>query len=339
MSQQKEGNGNLFEQGEPGAMETDGGNTAMLEHHESILSLIPYAKQPPAPPFHPSNFSNYTWDELDESSLSLIASLDPESRRIYQKLGHVPSLRRYELGTFQIDEYHSITFDVIPALGEAGYSEFFEYPPGVPSPLDKVEEKDSLSPLMRFLQLTNKNIPVPLVLWEFDDRSEDPQVERALAGRELVDTLDNFGRKAALLTAPPPPTAAAAAWTCFNGGDDVFSSAYCESKGIWYCDNDSWLSLTRSSGDSKRYVSHSRVAACGGGYYTYLEHQYRYWNWWKAKWVWTAVNYPNSSDFWQTLGPGDVKYWKHVGTKKRRRKIKIWTTPNSYFRAWSAFYN
>ena len=339
MNQQNYEDRKDYEQTEPEAVDTSRENIMDVELAEALISMSPYATQQPAPPFHRANFANYAWYEMDESSLPLIAALDPASRRAYEKLGHLPGPMRYDLGSFQIDEHHSVSFEVIPALGEVGYSEITEYPPGTASPPEKTAEDDSPSPLMRFLQLTNKEVPVPMMLHEFDDRSDDPQVERALAGRDLVDAMDNYGKQAAVFSAAPPAATAAAVWTCFNGGDDVFSSTYCESKDIWYCDNDAWLSLTRSSVSKTRWVSHSRIAACGGGYFTYVEHQFRYWNWWKAKWVWNAVKYPNSSEFWQTLPPGWVKYWKHVGSKKRRRKIKIWTYPSSYFRAWTAFYN
>lgn len=318
----------------------DGGKRPTPEQiEESMLALSAPGIERSIPPMQQANFQNYTWDAIDETTQPLLAALDPESRRFYLKLGRVPALRRYDLGTFRVSEFHTVHFEVIPALGEAGYSEIYEFPAGAASPLDKTSEEDSPSPLARFLQLTDKNIPVPLALAEFDERSDSPEMVRALEGRVLVDELDGYGTQAKLGVTAPPTTTAAAVWTCFNGGDDVFEDAYCESKGIWFCESGSWIDLIHSSGDSKRYVSHTRVAGCNSGYATYVEHQFRYWNWWKVKWEWTAVKYPYTIYFFQSLMPGEVKYWKHVGSTKRRRKVHIWTEPNTYFRAWIAFYN
>ncbi len=266
--------------------------------------------------------------------------LDEESRCAYEKLGYLPDLRRYSLGEFRLDENRVVSFEAIPELGEVGYSEITQFQSGTPNS-PEVADEATPSPLVRFLQLTDKSVPVPLMLSEFDDRSDDPEVERLLAGRELVDMLDDFGRQ--LTETPAPPQTAVEpgnVHTCFVGGLVPFADSYCENKEIAYCDNGAWADLTRSSGNKKRYVSHSRIACCAPTG-AYAEHQFRYWSWTYWKWKWTAIKYPLPPAAWmQTLGYGDVKYWKHVGSKKRRRKIRVWTGGGAgYFRAWSAFYN
>lgn len=330
------------EQIEPEAIDTSREKTVDAEHKESPILLSPYASEQPIPPFSPANISKYTWYEMDESSLPLLATLDPVSRRTYERLGYLPGPMRYDLGSFQIDEHHTVSFEVIPSLGEVSYSEIIVYPPGLARPPEKIDEGDSPTPLMRFLQLTDKDVPVPIVLQEFDDRSDAPEVERALARRDVVDSMDNYGKQSSVfLAAPQAPSAdePPAVWTCFSGGGDVFSSTYCESKGIWFCGSQAWNNLTRHTGTKRRWVSHSRVAACGGSFFTYVEHQFRIYSWWQAKYVWLTVKYPLTPDWFQLLPPGHVKYWKHVGNKKHRRKIRIWTSGSSYFRAWTAFYN
>lgn len=294
------------------------------------------------PAFRCANYSNYTWSPIDESSAAELAAMDPESRCAYQKLGYLPDQPRYPLGDFQIDEHRFVSFEVIPALGEVGYSEVTEYPPGTATPPGP-EEDETPSPLLRFLQVTDKTVPVPLMLHEFDERSDAPDVQRALVGRDLVDAMDDYGRQLSIASvAAQASSEPGAVWTCFSGGADVFSSTYCESKGNWACDSGGWYDLTRSSGSNKRRISHSRVASCSN-YGVYVEHQFRYWAWSYAKWKWTAVKYPlPPAAWWQTLGYGQVKYWKHVGSSKKRRKIRIWGPPiggSSYFRAWTAFYD
>ncbi len=312
----------------------------------SILSVNRAIMRSPLPPFHPGNFAKYAWYDLDEASFPLLEEVDPVSRRAYERLGRLPGAVRYELGNFRIDRYRTISFELIPALGEVGYSEATEYPPGSAIPPDRetqaAGERSSPSPLMRFLQLTDKDVPVPSMLEEFDDGADDPAVVKLLAGRDLVELTASFGTRAdfhpeAVIAAETP--AAVAASVCFSGGDDVFSSTYCESKGMWYCDSGAWVDLTRSSGSSKHWVSHSRVASCSD--FTWVEHQYRFWSWWQAKWVWTTVKYPLAANAWyQEIPPGGVKYWKHVGNKKRRRRIRAWAQGGTgYFRAWTAFYN
>jgi hypothetical protein len=329
MSQQKDDNAEDCEQSGPEATNICG---------ESQISANPHRVDRPIPPFDPASFSKYAWYEIDESSLPLLATLDPASRCAYAKLGHLPGPMRYELGSFRIDEHRTVSFEAIPAFGEASYSEIAEYPPGSASPPDNIDEGKSPSPLMRFLRLTDKNVPVPMVLLEFDDESDDPEVERALAGRDVVDSMDNFGKKAdAFVT--PQATSASAVWTCFNGGDDVFSNAYCQSTGIWHCDSGAWSNITRTSGHKRRRVSHSRVAACGHSDTTVV-HQRRYWDW---GWKWVSVAYPYGPWGEQKVPPGGVKYWKHVHSGvKRRARIKCFIqspSASDYFRAWTAFYN
>jgi len=267
-----------------------------------------------------------------------LAALDPHTRASHERLGYVPGAERFSLGHFRIDEQHSVAFEVIPALGEVSYSEVFEYTPGT-AKRPSNDDDNPPSPLLRFLQLTDKSVPVPMMLEAFDDGSDEPETVQALAQRELVDDVLDYGLT---LSAQPPVTTAnsnhVSASTCVIGGDDVFSANYCESKGTWYCDNSAWVSLVRSSGSKKRKVSHSRVAACGGNFTT-VEHQFRSWSWLDAKWRWSSVLYPIPPAAWfQSIGGGGVKFWKHVSGTKRRRKIKIWTDAPSYFRAWTAFY-
>ena len=304
----------------------------------------------PLPPFSTDIFRHYAWYEIDEGSVPLLECLDPASRRAYEKLGRLPGPVRYELGNFRLDPFRTVSFEMIPAFGEVAYSEVDEYPPGFaipPKPDTTEKDHESPSPLLRFLQLTDKGIPVPRMMKELDDSSDEPEVQRALAGRDFADLTDSFGTMADfnrdnLVLTDNPPTTAAFVNTCFNGGADVFSSTYCESKGTFYCDSGAWVDLTRSSGSHNRKVSHSRVAACGV-FGTRLEHQYRFWSFWDAKWKWNAVQYPLATNQWyQDIGAGEVKYWKHVGSKKRQRKIHIWSDPppgGSYFRSWTAFYN
>jgi len=335
---------------ESGILNSSSGNeteqrTRDVDCTSSILSVNRTVMKIPLPPFDPANFARYAWYNLDEASLKLLEEVDPGSRRAYERLGRLPGAVRYELGNFRVDPFRTISFEVIPALGEAGYSEVTEYPPGSAVPPDREPQaaggRSSPSPLMRFLQLTDKSLPVPSMLEEFDDSADEEAVVKLLAGRDLVELTDSFGTKADFhprsdIAVETP--AATAASVCFAGGDDVFSSTYCESKGTWYCDNNAWIDLTRSSGSTKRRISHSRIAACNQ--FTRVEHQYRFWSWWQAKWIWNAIKYPLAANAWyQDIPPGWVMYWKHVGNKKRRRKIKAWTLEPGYFRSWTAFYN
>lgn len=300
----------------------------------------------PLPRFDPSVFRRYVWYELDEGSVPLLAEIDADSRRAYERLGYVPGAERYEIGNFRIDEYTSVTFEMIPALGEVAYDEATEYPPGTAVPPQEIPDSTP-SPMLRFLQLTDKNVPVPRMLAEFDDTVEDdPEVRKALAGRELVDMVDTIGTRADFFPGGPqivnqPPAAAAeppAVWTCFVGGLNTFEPTYCENKDISYCDNGAWYDLIRSTSSSKRTVSHTRIASCNVT--TRVEHQYRFWKWTEAKWKWNAAKYPHGNQWYQDIPPGWVKYWRHVGNKKRRRKIHATRMFNSgYFRCWSSFYN
>ncbi|WP_437975668.1 hypothetical protein WMF11_48835 [Sorangium sp. So ce295] len=299
-----------------------------------IAAFLPVMEQP-LPPFDPSNLSRYVWREIDESSRPLLARLDPGSRRAYERLGRVPGPRRYELGSFQIDEHRFVSFEAIPAFGEVSYSEIAEVPPGSTAPPEKVRDGDSPSPLMRFLQLTDRSVPVPLVLRELDDESDAPEVERALEGRDVVDSLADLGRPADLRRVDLRAALEAAASVCSDAGDDVFSGNYCQSKGIWHCDSAARTKLTRGSGSKRRKVSHSIIAACNGS--TRLEHLFRHWDFWNAKWTWQAVYY-NDGKWHQQIPSGRTWYWQHVGSRKRRREIRI-EAFQGYFRAWTAFYN
>ncbi len=164
--------------------------------------------------------------------------LDPHSRAIHLRLGYVPFAVRFSLGHFQIDEHHTVALDAAAALGEVWYSEVWEYEPGRARP--PVAESDhTASPPLRFLQVTDRTVPVPLMMASFDDRSDEPDAVHALKERELIDDLENYGMKLAIqrptVSANGEPAAVA---TCFNGGGDVFSATYCENKGHWHCDND-----------------------------------------------------------------------------------------------------
>ena len=300
---------------------------------------IPRGRRRVIPSFSRENFSDYTWSPIDEASLAQLVTMDPDSRCAYEKLGYLPDLRRFSLGEFRVDDRRTVAFEVIPELGEVSYSELSEFPAGTASSLEE-DGDSSPSPLLRFLQVTDRSVPVPLALREFEDRDDD-ETAKLLVGRDLVDSFDDHGRQLSLTAAPAQAASEpGTVWTCFTGGLDTFSDIYCENKDISYCDNGAWIDLTRSSGSKRRYVSHSRVACCSN-YSAHVEHQFRYWSWTYWKWKWTTVKYPLPPAAWlQTLSYGDVKYWKHVGGRKRRRKVRIWTGGGSgYFRAWTAFYN
>ncbi|MBV2360010.1 hypothetical protein KUH32_09505 [Thalassococcus sp. CAU 1522] len=324
--------------GQPEDTEDPGESIESCGPRAEVGSLPEQTRRIPA--FRCANYDNYTWSPIDPDSSRRLAELDPVSRCEYEKLGYLPELRRVPLGTFQTDDHSAVVFEAIPEIGEVAYSEVSEYPSGTAKAPD-LADNTSASPLLRFLQVTDKTVPVPLMLSEFDDRNDDPEVEKLIAKRDLVDALDDYGRQ---FVAAPTPVASSSepspVWTCFTGGLNTFAATYCQNKDISYCDNGAWLDLTRSTGNKTRYVSHSRIACCSN-YGAYVEHQYRFWSWTYWKWKWTTVKYPlPPAAWWQTLGFGDVKYWKHVGNKKRRRKIRVWTGGNTgYFRSWTAFYN
>lgn len=319
--------------------------SARTDLEASAAKLSAMAAKAAAPPeFSEALLSRYTWDEIDAGSAHLLEALDPESQRIYRRLGRLPGAERHDLGTFRVDPHTTVTFEVIPELGEVAYSEVSEYPKARQTPQEDLaaadDKRETASPLLRFLEVTDGNVAVPRMLEEFDDSADAPETMKALAERDVIDTLDGLGTPADVgADLAAAQAEAGAVWTCGSGGSSLFANTYCQNIGKSYCDNGGWLDLTRTSGTSRRKISHSRIATCGSSG-TYIEHQFRYWKWTEAKWKWTAVKYPiGPAAWWQIVMPGQVKYWKHVSGRKRRRKVRAWTHNQSWFRSWTAFYN
>ena len=278
--------------------------------------------------------SKYAWYQIDESSLPLLAGIEPSLRRQYLKLGLLPGPRRYELGRFQIHQNHLAVFEAIPALDEVAYTEVLESTSE--SSRELADDERNSSPISAFLKLTDKNDPIPEILIELDDSSDDDNVVRLLRDRDVVDSLDSVGGQKAefeLKTAP----AAAAVWTCFNGGLNAFKDAYCSDWDISYCDNSAWTTpLIRTSGSSKRKHSFTRVASCFG-----TAQVWHYWRGYWFGWKWFVASEPFEPSQ-QLVAAGHVRSRHHKGGKKRRRKVEVskWSSePSQYFRVFTSFHN
>jgi hypothetical protein len=243
--------------------------------------------------------------------------------------------RRYELARIFVNKHHSVSFEVIPQLQEVSYSETIALPPGSASQFHL--ERGSASPARRFLDLTKSDMPVPRILLDFDEDSDADDLVNLLRARDIVD---DVGSSTNIPNEPPDlagdTPAAAAVAVCGSGGSTAFANAYCESKGVSYCDNGGWYSLVRTSGSTKTKISHSRTSSCQTT--TTVFHFYR--GWWFG-WKWFYVSYAFNSNQ-QFVPHGWYKYWKHVGGAKRRRKVERYRTSSNeggYFRAWTGFYN
>lgn len=280
----------------------------------------------------PDTCLKYAWYQIDDSSLPLLTHIEPSLRRKFLALGLLPGPRRYEIGRFRLHEDHLAVFDVIPALEEVGYSE--ELRVSSESAGAGVISERSASPLQRFLQLADKNDPVPQILIDLDDSSEDASVVKLLSGRDIVDSLEAVGGQQSESDLVAAPGAAAAdVWTCFGGGDVAFADAYCPNWAgdISYCDSGGWYNLIRSSGSSKRKYAFTHVASCHGT--VYVQHYYRGWFF---GWKWFK------NGLYQTVGHGQVKSRNTGSWKKRRRRIHIFkdnVDPSIYFRAFTSFHN
>lgn len=283
--------------------------------------------------FYHREYSKYAWYQIDDSSPPLLAQIEPSLRRRYLELGLLPGPRRYELGRFRLHQNHLAVFEAIPALNEVAYTEVLESTSDSSSEL-KVDERNS-SPVSAFLELTDTSDPIPEILVELDDSSDDDYVVRLLRDRDVVDSLDPVGGQRAefeLETAP----AAAAVWTCFNGGLNVFKDAYCTDWDISYCDSGAWTHLIRTSGSSKRRHCFTRVASCFG-----TAQVWHYWRGYWGGWKWFVASEP-FEPAQQLVAPGHVRSRHHKGGKKRRRKVEVlkWSNHLSqYFRVFTSFHN
>lgn len=289
------------------------------------------------PDVPPHLMENYAWYEIDESSEVLLRTLSPEARGRMLRLNALPGPRRYKLGRFQLDEYRLVVFEAVPQLHEVAYSEVGAIPPG--GKADDLANDYTPSPTRRFLELTDRTVPVPQLLIDLDEQSDDEDLVRDLRKRDIVDTFgDGLARQADMPVATPGATASLSSAYCGSNGASAFASATCAEIGSSFCDSGAWFHNIRTSGTSRRKVSHSRTAACGSE--TWVWHYYRGWN---LGWKWYKVAYPYGG-FMQVVPPDPYyHYWKHVGGVKRRRRIERQslaglTGPN-FFRAWSAFYN
>jgi hypothetical protein len=283
--------------------------------------------------FSRREYSKYAWYQIDDSSLPLLAQIEPSLRRRYLEFGLLPGPRRYELGRFRLHQNHLAVFEAIPALNEVAYTEVMESTVDPSSKL-KVNENNS-SPISAFLELSDKSDPVPEILVELDESSDDDHVVRLLRDRDVIDSLDPVGGRRAEFELEAAP-AAAAVWTCFNGGLNAFQDAYCSDWDISYCDNGAWTHLVRTSGSSTRRHSFTRVASCFG-----TAQVWHYWRGYWFGWKWFVASEP-FEPAQQLVAPGHVRSRHHIGGSKRRRKVEVSTwsyEPSQYFRVFTSFHN
>ncbi|MEZ4713527.1 MAG: hypothetical protein R3A44_40445 [Caldilineaceae bacterium] len=279
-----------------------------------------------------ANAASFAWYQAGEQPMQVAARMEmaaqPEKLAIASRM---PGPRRYELGRFAVAENHEIVFEAIPQLGEVSYSEFIDLRAGqrLPEAAD-----DDRSVLQKYLAVTSKEIPVPQMLLDLDDDVEEDSIRTLLRGRDLVESAGSIAGSGGIVAAPPPTAAAVS--ICGGNGAQAFENAYCLDKGINYCDNGIWYDLVRSSGSAKRKYSHSITGSCQS---TAVVYHY-YWAYWFG-WKWFFVQHPLIQQF---VPHGSVKYWKHKGGKKRRRKVERHKTnngsnPSAGFRSWTGFYN
>jgi len=274
--------------------------------------------------------ARYAWYEIDDTAWPYLSTLDPDLRCRFLKLGMLPGPRRFDLGTFRDSDGTHAAFEAIPALGDVNVTEVMDDPEG------KAHEKaEDASPLQRFLQLSDKSTPVPHLLIDLDDESEDETTVRMLRGRMTTDVAEPIGAQVSDFEVPQSAPQQAAVFTCFTGGLNPFKDSYCPNWGIDFCDNGANHQVTRTSGGSKRKHSFSRIASCSGTTQSY--HYYRaYWFGWK----WFIASKPFEPN--QQLIPANFVRSKHIkGGKKRRRMVKAsrWTNnPGQYFRMYTSFH-
>lgn len=281
--------------------------------------------------FEPDNYAYF--QSLEEQSYHQDAEVVGQRRIGSSILKRGP--RRYELARMRIDEHYSVSFEVIPQLHEVSYSEVLALPPGSASRFHL--ERGSASPTRRFLELTKSDIPVPKILLDFDEESDSEDLVSLLRSRDIVDDVES---SSSIPSETPElsgeTTAAAAVAVCGSGGSTAFANAYCENKGVNYCDSGGWYSLVRTSGSSKKKISHSRTSSCQTT--TTVFHFYRGW-WFGWKWFYVSYAFDANQQF---VPHGWYKFWKHVGGVKRRRKVERYRTSSNeggFFRAWTSFYN
>ncbi|MEZ4662254.1 MAG: hypothetical protein R2911_32285 [Caldilineaceae bacterium] len=192
---------------------------------------------------------------------------------------------------------------------------------------------DDRSVLQKYLAVTGKEIQLPQMLIDLDDDVEEDSIRTLLRGRDLIESAGSIAGIGGIVA-----TAAHGRrhqylrwqWRGLSRTPIVWTKASTiatTASGIAWC--------VRAARPSASIRTRSPAPASPRRRYFHF-----YWAYWFG-WKWFYVQHPLIQQF---VPQGTVKYWKHKGGKKRRRKVERYKTnngsnPNAGFRSWTGFYN